>query len=179
MGIIRKPLPGKLIVSAIYSSFDLLHEAIDDLEKKYGRVEYESGEFDFLHTSYYREEMGDDLRRKFFSFEKPAERDSLIEMKLFTNKIEEKYGEKSGEYVFRKVNLDPGILTLSNLVLATTKDFSHRIYLGNGIFAEVTLLYKKNKYEALPWTYPDYTEGEALQFFVRVRETIKGMAFDE
>ena len=178
MGRIKKPLPGRLIVSTIYSSIGAMHDAVMEIEKKYGRIEYETNDIDFLHTSYYREEMGDDLKRKFLSFEKPIERDRLADIKVWTNKLEEKYGEKSGDFVFRKVNIDPGIITPANLVLASTKDFAHRTYLKNGIFAEVTLVYEKKQFKSLPWTYPDYTEPEAIEFFERVRETMKGVPFE-
>ncbi len=178
MGKIRKPLPGRLIVSAIYSSMTAMHDAVVDIEKKYGRVELETIDIDFIHTKYYREEMGDNLKRKFFAFEKYVERDHLADLKKFTNKLETKYGEKSGNFVFRRVNLDPGILTLGNLTLATTKDYAHRIYLRDGIFAEITLLYEKGKFKPLTWTYPDYTEPSSIEFFKRVRETMKGMEFN-
>jgi len=178
MGRIRKPLPGKLIVSAIYSSLGAMHDAVRDVEKKFSPVEFETDEIDFLHTKYYREEMGDNLKRKFFAFEKLVERDRLPEIKLFTNKIEEKFGEKVDDFVFRKVNLDPGILTPAGLVLASTKDFAHRIYLKEGIFAEVTLIYQKKRFQSLPWTYPDYAEPEVINFLKRARETMKAMDRD-
>ena len=172
MGRIIKPLPGRLILSAIYSILGPMLDAILAIEKKYGHVEIETDEIDFLHTTYYREEMGDDLKRKFFAFEKPIERDQLADLKIWTNRLEEKHGKKSGDFVFRKVNLDPGILTPANLVLATTKDYSHRVYLKDGIFAEVTLMYRKKNFVPLPWTYPDYCEPEILEFFHRVRESM-------
>lgn len=178
MGRIRKPLPGRLIVSGIYSSLSTINDAIMEMEKKYGYIEFETDEMDFLHTTYYVEEMGDELKRKFFSFRKMIERDRLANIKTWTNKLEQKYGERTGDFVFRKVNLDPGILTPANLILASTKDFSHRIYLKDGIFAEITLLYEKKKFKPLPWTYPDYTEPEVIEFLTRVRETMKGMEFE-
>lgn len=177
MGRIKKPLPGKLILSVIYSSLGAMNDAIIDIEKKFGHVEFETDEIDFLHTTYYREEMGDNLKRKFFAFSRLIERDQLPSIKTWTNKLEEKYGENVGDFVFRKVNLDPGIITPANLVLATTKDYAHRIYMRDGIFAEVTLIYERKKFRSLPWTYPDYTEPEALEFFTRVRETIKEQVF--
>lgn len=178
MGRIKIPLPGRLIVSIIYSSIGAMDEAAGEIEKKFGRVEFETDDIDFLHTKYYREEMGDNLKRKFFAFEKMVDRDRLAEIKVWTNKLEEKFGEKVGDFVFRKVNIDPGIITLANLVLTSTKDYSHRIYLRDGIFAETTLIYEKRKFRALPWTYPDYVEPEALGFFKRVRDTMKGMEFE-
>jgi hypothetical protein len=178
MGRIKKPFPGKLIVSAIYASIGAMQDAIMEIEKKYGRVEYETDDIEFLHTTYYREEMGSDLKRKFFSFDKEVERDQLADIKNWTNKLEEKFGERSGDFVFRKVNLDPGIVTLANLVLASTKDYSHRIYIKDGIYGEITLLYEKKRFKPLAWTYPDYTEPEAMEFFNRVRETMKGRDFE-
>jgi hypothetical protein len=178
MGRIKKPLPGKLILSAIFSSHEAALEAVKDIEKKYGRIEYESDIMPFLHTTYYREEMGDDLQRKFFAFKDNIERDRLPEIKLFTNKVEAKYGEKVDDYIFRKVNLDPGILTLANLTLASTKDFAHRIYLREGIFGETTLIYERGKFRTLPWTYPDYAEPEVLEILTKARDTLKGLQFD-
>jgi hypothetical protein len=177
MGRINKPLPGRLILSAIYSDVDPLHKALAEIERKYGRVEFESDEMEFLHTTYYREEMGEDLRRKFFAFTDLIERERLAEVKIWTNRLEAKYGETVGDYVFRKVNLDPGILTLANLTLASTKDYSHRTYLGDGIFAEITLIYENKKFRSLPWTYPDYLEPEITAFLAQVRDTMKGMEF--
>ena len=178
MGRIRIPLPGKLIISAIYSVLGPMHDAIEEIERKFGIIEIETDEIEFLHTTYYREEMGDNLKRKFFAFEKMVERDRLADIKIWTNKLEEKYGEKVDDFVFRKVNLDPGILSLANLVLASTKDFSHRIYLKDGIFSEITLVYEKKRFKSLPWTYPDYTESEVIDFLNVVRETMKGMEYD-
>ncbi|MEW5924224.1 MAG: DUF4416 family protein [Candidatus Zixiibacteriota bacterium] len=178
MGRIKIPLPGRLVVSMIYSSIGAMDAAAGEIEKKYGRVEIETDDIDFLHTKYYREEMGDELKRKFFAFEKMVERDKLADIKLWTNKLEEKYGEKVDDFVFRKVNIDPGILTPASLILASTKDYSHRIYLRDGIFAETTLIYEKRKFRALPWTYPDYMEPVTIDFLTRVRETMKGMEFE-
>ncbi len=177
MGRIKKPLPGRLIVSAIYSSIGTVSRAILELEKKFGYIQFETDEIDFLHTTYYREEMGDNLKRKFFAFEKPVQREQLPDIKIWTNKLEEKYGEKIDDFVFRKVNFDPGVLTPANLVLATTKDYAHRIYLRDGIFAEVTLIYEKKKFRPLTWTYPDYYEPETIEFFEKVRETMKNTVF--
>jgi len=172
MGRIKVPHPGKMIVSALYSNLGNMIEAIDLIEKKYGLIEFETDEMEFLHTTYYREEMGDNLKRKFFSFVNPVDRAELADIKIWTNKLEEKFGEKSGDFIFRTINLDPGILTLANLTLASTKDFAHRIYLRDGIFAEITLIFKNKKFVALPWTYPDYTEPPVLEFLNRVRESL-------
>jgi hypothetical protein len=178
MGRILKPLSGRLIVSAIYSSLANMIDAVKEMEKKYDQIELETDEIEFLHTKYYREEMGGNLKRKFFAFEKPIDRGKMAEIKIFTNKLEAKYGEKVDDFVFRKVNLDPGILTLANLVLASTKDFSHRVYLGEGIYGEVTLIYERKKFRSLPWTYPDYTEPEVINLLTAVRSRMQGMEYE-
>jgi len=115
----------------------------------------------------------------FSVIEKMIERDRLSELKIWTNKLEAKYGERVDDFVFRKINLDPGILSLANLVLASTKDFSHRIYLRDGIFSEITLLYEKKMFKPLPWTYPDYTEPKVIDFLKGVRDTMKRMEYEE
>ncbi len=171
-------MPGKLILSVIYSSPEALQSAVMKFEKKFGHVELETEILDFAHTDYYREEMGDKLKRKFFAFEKMVRRDQLSDIKLFSNKLEEKFGDKTGDFVFRTVNLDPGIMTLSGLTLASTKDFSHRIYLNDGIYAEITLIYEKKQFKPLPWTYPDYQEPNIIEFLTKVRETMKKMEFE-
>ena len=179
MGRIKKPLPGRLIVAALYSSPEALDSAIRQCEKKFGDVIFETEQVQFTHTDYYQEEMGDNLRRKFFAFQKLVERDRLADIKRWTNDLEAKYGDRVGDFVFRTVNLDPGILTLANLTLASTKDFAHRIYLNDGIFAETTLLFERGEFQFLPWTYPDYKETMTLEFLIKVRETIKKMGFQD
>jgi hypothetical protein len=178
MGKIKKPLPGKLILSAIYSSPDALRSAIIQFEKKFGHVEMETEILDFAHTDYYREEMGDNLKRKFFAFEKLIDRDRLPELKLFSNKLEAKFGDRVKDYIFRTINLDPGIVTLANVILASTKDFAHRIYLRDGIYAEITLLYERKRFRPLPWTYPDYLDPKVFDFLTKVRDTMKKMEFE-
>lgn len=179
MGRIKNPLPARLIVAAIYSAPEALDSAIRICEKKFGRVIFETEQIPFDFTDYYQEEMGDNLRRKFFAFEKLVRREELAEIKRWTNKLEEKFGDKVGDFVFRSVNLDPGILTLANLTLASTKDFAHRVYIKDGIFAEITLLYEKGEFHFLPWTYPDYRAPMTLEFLTKVRETMKKMEFAE
>ncbi len=104
-------------------------------------------------------------KKKFISFEKLIEHVSLSDIKIFTNQIESDHLKDNK----RKVNIDPGYLTLAKLVLASTKDFTHRIYIGKGIYAEVTLFYQDKNYRGWPWTYPDYKSEISLSFFQKVR----------
>ncbi len=167
MGRPKEPAPANLICAITYSpSFDV-GEALFALEELYGPVELKSGEYLFDHyTSYYRDEMGDGLRKFFVSFKEPVKREAISRIKLETNQLEEEFS-LAGK---RQVNLDPGYVAEAQLVLATTKGYAHRIYLANGIYAEVTLIYSGGTFRPLEWTYPDYRDALAIGFFNRVRE---------
>ncbi len=132
-------------------------------EKIISRLE---NEFPFYLTTYYEPEMGENLLRSFLTFEKHVSPANHAQIKLKTNKIESEF-IKAGN---REVNLDPGLLTAHNLILTTCKDFSHRIYIRDGVFAEVTLMVDKGKLAPLPWTYPDYQLPEVLDFFEKQRQ---------
>jgi hypothetical protein len=138
------------------------------LEREFGPVELRSPVLPFNYTDYYEAEMGRDIKRQFLSFQRLIDPGSLADIKLFTNQLEEGLqGEKASHG--RPINLDPGYLASSKLVLASTKDYSHRIYLARGIYAEVTLRYVKGGFETLAWTYPDYCSKEYMDFFTEVR----------
>ena len=141
------------------------------LEKEFGPVVSQSEEFPFYLTTYYEAEMGKNLLRSFLTFEKHVSPAAQAEIKLITNEIESEFVENN----CRKINLDPGLLTAHNLILTTGKDFSHRIYIKNGIFAEVTLMVNKGRLTPLPWTYADYKLPEVLDFFEKERQ--KFLAF--
>ncbi|MEE9442803.1 MAG: DUF4416 family protein [candidate division Zixibacteria bacterium] len=162
--------PVKLFAGFIYSDIETLKQVLEILENKFGPVEFESEHFDFSHTVYYKKEMGADLKRLFVSFEKPVMPDNLKDIKNETNSIERKFVNADGG---RLVNIDPGLIGLANVILASTKEYSHRIYLGNGIFGEITLLYEDNSYRPLKWTYPDYRTADTIDFLQRVRESLK------
>jgi len=121
--------------------------------------------FDF--SNYYNEEMGEELYRYWISFSPSVQLSDLHKLKILSNEIEKKYFSENAN---RKVNLDPGYVDGSKLVLFSTKNYSHRVYIGEGIFAEVTLLYKHKQFHALDWTYPDYKTQTAIEFFSKVRE---------
>jgi len=139
------------------------------LEKRFGEIDLTSKIFDFNHTDYYKEEMGESLKKVFVSFKKLVDLEKPFRFKIMTGKIERKFLENGK----RKVNIDPGYIELSKLILFSTKNYSHRIYLGKGIFAEVTLIYKNKSFQILPWTYPDYREDFAIEFFNKVRDLYK------
>lgn len=165
MGKIRKHSPVKLIVGFIFKDVSSLKKAMAHLTKRFGKVDYESETIQFIHTDYYEKEFGKYLKRKFISFNKLIPPKKLPDIKIFTNKIEKKLTQAK----CRRINIDPGYLDLSKLILATTKDYTHRIFLSNGIYAEVTLFYKDKKFCCWEWTYPDYRTNEYLEVFDTIR----------
>jgi hypothetical protein len=169
MGTIRNPIPVKLFVGVLVSDAKFIPEIETRLTAAYGPVDHRSPVIPFTFTSYYTSEMGESIERLFFSFERLIEADQLPEIKRQTNRIEEEMAPLQ-QSVKRPVNLDPGYLEQAKVILASTKNFYHRIYLGNGIFAEVTMHFKNNTYQFFPWTYPDYQSNAYQEFFLKLRQ---------
>jgi hypothetical protein len=145
----------------------LFEEATSVLQERFGPVDLKSHIIPFDFTDYYREEMGEGLKRIFISFRQLILPEEIVEIKLHTNRIEEKFlypGTRN-----RMINLDPGYIAAGKLVLATTKDHAHRVYLGKGIFAEATLRFFKGSFRPWEWTYPDYRTDEYIRIFNRIR----------
>jgi len=163
---IKFPRRGKLIAGIMSSNLDLIEEAEQRLIKKFGKTDFESPLFPFTYTDYYAEEMGEGIQKKFVSFSELVAVEDLPYIKIFTNDLE-KRSLKEGK---RQVNIDPGYLTHHQMVLGTTKAYAHRIYLREGIYAELTYICKKKKLQALDWTYPDFKEPFVMLFFQKVRE---------
>lgn len=139
------------------------------LTEHFGPVDYESPGLPFTYTDYYRREMGENILRKFVSFENLVDPSELWRIKLTTNELEQRFAIRGR----RVINIDPGILSLSRLLLATTKDNAHRIPLSGGIYAEITLLYRNKDFTALPWTYPDYQTSAYKEIFSHIRQIFK------
>lgn len=169
----QKPAPGRLIVSVIYSSMDALADSLTLLEKKYGRVQCETLEIPCCNSKAYSEEMGENLLRRFISFEKNIDRANLVELKTVCDKIEMQLSDVVDDFNFRTVNLDPGILTPANIVIASHHETNYNIYIKDGVFAEIALIYGRGKYLRLPWTNSDYYDEEAIFFFTRVRDSFE------
>jgi len=169
MGISRRPEKVKLIAGLLFNDADKYLAAKKALARRFGRIDFESAPLDFAHTSYYDKEMGGRLKRAFLSFERLIGLENACAVKIRTNTLERRYSA-TGK---RAVNIDPGYLDLSKLVLFSTKDYSHRVYLGKGIFAEVTLFYKDDEFNPWPWTYPDYKSRDYLNIFQSIRQTYK------
>lgn len=169
MGEVKQPIPVKLIVGMLSSEEDLFSQAEDMMSQKFGPIDFKSSLLLFNFTPYYKKEMGEELKRKFISFQKLISPEEIVEAKLFTNKLEKEFLYPHSHN--RRLNLDPGYLTFSKVVLATTKDYQHRLYLDKGIYGEVTLRYKRKKgFTPCEWTYPDYRSPEYLEIFGHLRE---------
>jgi len=143
-------------------------KVIQRLSPDFGKVLLESDVIPFDFTDYYTKEMGERLLRQWLLFDCSIETDMIADIKKQTILLEKGFSFDGK----RRINIDPGYVTLSKVVLPTTKDFSHRIYLRDNIFAEVTLIYFKGKWQSLQWTYMDYRTDTALTFFEACREYI-------
>jgi hypothetical protein len=162
---VNLPSPAKFILGFIYSKEDIYQDAKKVLEKRIGRADFESPKINFDFTDYYYPEMGRPLFRRFISFTRLKNPQNLVKIKLFCIKVERKYALDDK----RRINIDPGYLTEAKLILATTKDFSHRIYLAKGIYAEVTLCFKEGRFCDLATTFPDYRTTQYKEIFTVIR----------
>jgi len=170
MGTILKPKPVNLIIGMLTSIPDLFGQVDKILEKYFGPIDLRSDILPFTFTDYYNEEMSEGIQRQFYSFRELLMPEEIATVKVQTNTIEDSFVSSKKYPMKRPVNIDPGYLNESRLILASTKDFSHRIYLRDGIYAEVTLNYRGGRYEVFPWTFPDYKTAEYQNFFLLVRE---------
>ncbi|UCF97886.1 MAG: DUF4416 family protein [Spirochaetaceae bacterium] len=159
----------KLVIPILISRQRLRHSLIQDLQNRYGQIDYISPDLPFFYTRYYDEEMGTPIIRFFISFLRLIDPSTLAQIKHQTNALENQYSEAGR----RKINIDPGLLSLSRFILASSKEGPHRIPLREGIFAEVTLVYEKGNYRPLEWTYPDYQSSEYLTILAEIRKRYK------
>ena len=154
----------KLISSVFSPRETLIHETLSELEGLFGPIEWKSPPLFFDRTQYYAREMGWPLHRRFVSFRALIRPEDLVDVKIQTNRIENGH-LREGQ---REVNIDPGYICLERLVLATGKNYTHRIYLAKGIYADLTLIFNKGGYRPLPWTYRDYADPEVITFFIKL-----------
>lgn len=169
MAEIKPFKPVKLICGIIFSREEIRQMAEARLSEKFGEIDLRSQKFPFTYTDYYQPQMGRELYRAFVSFTPLTQPEELAAIKVFTNKLEDE-----SRLVFpspaRPVNLDPGYLSASALVMATAKDFAHRIPLNRGVYAHLELLFTRKGVKLLEWTYPDFRQAFYHEFFLRVRE---------
>jgi len=169
MGEIHDPAPVFLIIAATSRHSAALTWARERSAEAYGPISLVSEAFDFAETDYYTASMGADLKKQFLAFERPVDPAMLAGIKHTTNKWEAEYAALGHHAEPRPLNLDPGYITSAKLVLASTKDHAHRIYLRDGIYAEVTLAYRQRHWQPLEWTYPDYRRADYQAFFTQCR----------
>src|SRR3954467_7786991 len=172
MGDVHKPLPVMLLVAVVSRYSEAIVWAREQAERLYGPVSLISHAFDFTETDYYAATMGVDLKKQFLAFEQSIDPAELAPIKLKTNALEREYALLGKHAESRPLNLDPGYITAAKLVLASTKDHAHRIYLREGIYAEVTLNYRHRRWQPMDWTYPDYRREDFQQFFSECRERV-------
>jgi hypothetical protein len=166
MGSSSSPRRVKLTIGLIYRDSSEYLAIKPFLLRSFGAVDFESLELPFHYTDYYKQEFGTDLKRRFISFSRLISPADLAAIKVRTNKLEQNRTLRGK----RLINIDPGYIDMAKLVLASTKDFCHRIYLNHGIFAEITLVYKKDSFTFWDWTYPDYRTPEYINIFNHLRQ---------
>lgn len=165
MSLPQTPKPAKLIISLLLNEKKLLDSVAEELTEHFGLIDMISPWFPFHYTTYYKSEMGEPLFRRMVVFKELIEQDALSKIKTITNEIELNYSKNRR----RSVNIDPGYILLERFVLATGKNFTHRIYIGKNMYADLTLIYQKGGFQTLPWTYPDYADKNMRSYLELVR----------
>jgi Domain of unknown function (DUF4416) len=169
-----QPPPPSLLLAAVFSRHDAALEWTEErLTGAWGRVQLRSPRFDHSETRYYEAEMGARLRKQFLVFEGLFDPQQLSKRKLESNQLEEDLAGAGNFVELRPVNIDPGYLTLTKLVLASAKDRAHRLYMAEGIYAEECLYYLDGCWQTRPWTYADYKRADFQAFFIEARELLK------
>jgi hypothetical protein len=169
MGTAPEPVPVKLMASLLTGEPALLVEVKAALAGLFGPIDFESEWLSFDHTDYYSSEFGSGLQRQIVTFARLVSPAELPSIKRRTNDLEWALAREGR----RRVNIDPGYVSLGKLVLASTKDHAHRLYLGDGIYGEGTLTYQRGRFRPWPWTYPDYGSDRYCAMFGQIRERYK------
>ncbi|MEW6364731.1 MAG: DUF4416 family protein [Acidobacteriota bacterium] len=170
MGLISTPAPVKLFCGILLRDFGMIEDVIARLEALASAADYCSLPVDFTFTTYYEKEMGPGLHRMFVSFERRIDPAQIAGIKIATNQIEREMSDPPLTSSRRRVNLDPGFLTPHSVVLASTKDYQHRIPAGRGIYLEQEMLFTRKEPVFLPWTYPDYRSPDYVQIFLQMHQ---------
>ncbi|MGQ4809025.1 hypothetical protein NKDENANG_02420 [Candidatus Entotheonellaceae bacterium PAL068K] len=170
MGTLRLASPVKLFCALLLCPTLSLDKVEERLQQQFGAIVLRSQPSPFTQTTYYQREMGEGLIRQYVAFEPLIARAELAAMKHTTNHLESEWSLASGQ---RRINLDPGYLDLAKVVLASTKDHAHRLYIGAAIYAEITLRYRRKQFQPCEWTYPDYRLPATRAFFEQLRDLYK------
>jgi len=166
VGEVRPPQPVKLFIATLYEDPEVLVRLLPRLTERLGDIEWQSDPIPFTYTDYYRD-IGERLLRVFLVFRELVDPGILPEVKLFTNELEKSTADATHP---RRINLDPGYFDGGKIVLATTKNFSHRVYIGRGIYAEATIKWEKGDFRPFPYTYPDYQSEAYRPVLRKIRE---------
>ncbi len=173
MGEISKPQPAMLI-AAITSRYEpAIDWAIEKATTQWGDVALRSPLFEFNETEFYEKTMGTELKKRLIAFERLIDPEQIAAAKVLSNQWEHEYNLQSDVAEERPINIDPGYITQAKLVLATTKNRDHRIYLQQGIFAEITLHFHSGKWQKSRWTYADYQRDDFQTFFTQCRDLLR------
>ena len=165
MSLPLQPKLAKLVIGLFLNDKTLFNRLALELTSAFGSMDIITSWMRFDYTNYYESEMGSPLFRRLATFQTLVKQGDLAKIKLTTNRFEEKW-LRDGR---RTVNIDPGYLLHERFVLASAKNFSHRIYIGHGIYADLTLIYQNGDFKKLPWTYPDYADKPIITFLTNVR----------
>ena len=166
---LKNPQPVKLIIGILAANETALAAAVKAISKSFGAIDLASDVWPFTQTDYYKDELGPNALRQFVSIENLIDPGKLAQIKHDTNSLEQQLADSLKLSLPRPVNLDPGFIEPSKLILASTKNFSHRIYIGNKMFAEVTLMYEKGNWRHFEYTFPDYRQSCYQNFLTKVR----------
>ncbi len=165
MSVPQNAKPAKLVIGIFTAEPQIIENLVAEFTSRFGPIDLVSPWMPFNFTTYYESEMGSPLLRRVFAFQLLIAQDDLSAIKLATNQIERHYSQKGR----RRVNIDPGYMLHERFVLASGKNFSHRVSIGSGIYADLTLIYQKGRFQKLPWTYPDYNDDGMRTFLEQVR----------
>ncbi len=165
MSELQAPQPAKLVIGLFTGDIQIFKRLVPEFISTYGQIDLVSSWMAFDYTRYYEMEMGTPLHRRLCSFQRLIAQQDLAGIKMNTHQIEQSFSQSAR----RRVNIDPGYMLRERFVLASGKNFSHRICIGDGVYADLTLIYHKGNFQRLPWTYPDYADGDMLEFLEQVR----------
>lgn len=173
MAELRKFRPVLRVMAVSSRHSEAFDWAIEKATQHWGPLAFSSARFDFSETGYYTKSMGEGLQKQLLAFSTLIGQEEIVESKIDSNRWEDEFLNSAKWEVERPINLDPGYITEAKLVLATTKDRDHRVFLRDGVFAEVTLFYQGNRWQGSRWTYPDYRREDFHAFFDQCREYLR------